>query len=94
MAINPMIFEPQPVDNYDDIKMLISPLYEKIYFRDPDTSDPIDGNHIRLKLWYWTGNLVDPYVNLIEPNIMVLELLLLKLTLFVLYKLQWKVLKW
>lgn len=69
MAINPMIFEPQPVDNYDDIKMLISPLYEKIYFRDPDTSDPIDGTHIRLKLWYWTGNLVDPYVNLIEPNI-------------------------
>ena len=69
MAINPMIFEPQPVDNYYDIKMLTSPLYEKLYFRDPDTSDPIDGTHIRLKLWYWTGNLSDPYVNLIEPNI-------------------------
>ena len=73
MAINPMIFEPQPVDNYYDIKMLTSPLYEKLYFRDPDTLDPIDGTHIRLKLWYWTGNLSDPYVNITEPNLILFK---------------------
>lgn len=69
MATNPMIFEPEVVDSLDDIKMLISPLYQKIYFQDPDTLDPIDGNHIRLKLWYWFGNISDPYINESEPNI-------------------------
>lgn len=62
MAVNPMIYEPQIVEESTNVIMLNSPFYVNL------TSVSIF-THIRLKLWVWSGALDTPYTNSDEPNV-------------------------
>ena len=68
MAVNPMQYEPQTVEESSNVIMLNSPFYTNL-------TSGLSFTHIRLKLWVWSGALNTPYTNSDEPNIILYKLL-------------------
>lgn len=69
MAVNPMQFEPQIVEESSNIILLNSPFYQPIGY----TASATTFTHVRLKLWVWTDSLIAPYEDEREPNIILLK---------------------